>query len=120
MKAFLCTLFTIAILATALVFGVLARNRQTTQLPDLTKPSTITLRALPRQGTVTSIWLHIHGHIEGSATVSGGTYFAPRTVRGDIDIDTTTDCYDLYFEFRYAPTDVTSGHLTIDYKFHDL
>ena len=113
-------LFTLAILAGVLVFTFITRKDQTTQLHDLSRPSTITLKALPRQGTINGIWLHIRGHLEGAATVSGGMYLAERIIRGDVDIDTTADCYEPHFEFRYVPTDVTSGHLTIDYKFHDL
>jgi hypothetical protein len=92
-------------------------KRQTTQIPDVTKPATLTLTPAPGQGAlVHSISVCIRGKIDGSADFFG-TELGTNHVGTDFEIRQSCDYYATNYVIRYVPNGVSAGKVTIEYEF---
>lgn len=94
-------------------------QHKTVEIADVTKPSVVTLTALP-DGTgnriVVGITLRFRGHIDGSAMI-GATNVWRQTLSGDFDLMTGGDWRSTNCALQYIPENVRSGRVAIEYDF---
>ena len=89
-------------------------RRQSTQIPDVTKTNSMVLT--PRGPKGSYLELHVHGHIKGSATLSG-SWLRTQTISNTVDFKLNGDHYETNTVLVYSPTAVQGGTLSVDYKF---
>ena len=61
--------------------------------------------------------LHVHGHIDGVATLSGSWIQYPQNIGNTVDFKQSGDHYDTNCVLVYSPATVKIGTLTVDFKF---
>jgi len=92
-------------------------KRQTTQIVDVTKPTTLTLTPAPGQGTsVHSFSLPIRGKIDGSAQF-WGTGLQTNHFTGKFEMQHRGDYYATNCVIEYRPVGVRTGQISIEYEF---
>jgi hypothetical protein len=90
-------------------------QRQTTQISDVTKTNTMVLT--PSGATGSYLDLHVHGHIDGVATLSGSWIQYPQKISNAVAFKQSGDHYDTNCVLVYSPATVKSGTLTVDNEF---
>lgn len=100
---------------TALVFAVGCGRRVTVQVPDVTKP--ITLTVSPGNAEARGVSVRIVGNIDGVAVLSGSGRYGTNRVQGRIDMNYRDD-YSTNFTLYYAPETVRTGFVTMRYVFY--
>jgi hypothetical protein len=99
------------------MFGGCGRQ-QTLRVSDVSKAQTILLKADPRQSHIYHISLRFRGQIDGRASISGKNVVT-QSLQGKFDAATGGDWYTKTCELEYSPTNVHSGHMIIEFEFHD-
>jgi hypothetical protein len=100
---------------TVLVTG--CGKHQITQIPDVTKPATLTLSPAPGQSAnVHSFWLHIRGKIDGTAEIWGADLQTNR-FSGNFKMSRDGDFYSSNCIVEYRPIGVRTGRISIEYEF---
>ncbi len=91
------------------------------ELPDVTKPDTVTLMKNPGQGPIHSLTVTGLGEIDGDAVIilmlNGGPY-KTEPLSGTVDFKWSGDWYSDQAEIRYTPTSVKGGKLRLRYRFN--
>jgi hypothetical protein len=100
---------------TALVLPVGCRPRVAVQVPDVTKPITLTVSRGNAEARGVSV--RIRGNIDGVAVLSGSGRYGTNRVHGLID-ESYRDNYSTNFTLYYAPETVRTGIVTMQYVFH--
>jgi len=92
-------------------------KRQVTQIPDVTKPSTLTLAPAPGQGTkVHALWLRIRGKIDGPVEI-WGTNLQTNRFSANFEMRYSGDYYSSNCVIEYRPVGVRTGQMSIKYEF---
>jgi len=60
--------------------------------------------------------LHVHGHIDGVATLSG-SWIQPQKISDAVEFKQSGDHYSTNCVLVYSPSTVKSGTLAVDFKF---
>jgi hypothetical protein len=92
---------------------------QTQQIARVAEAQRLKFLAIHPTHPISGVTLHVHGHIEGTASINcpfGEDRKHP--IAGDVDWLTGGDWYDYAIAFEYSPANVTSGRLTFDLTFH--
>lgn len=105
----------IALLLVALLTGCM---RQSIQVPDATKPATLTLSIgrLQKKDQVHGLDFRIHGQVDGVAFLSSSTIITQR-VSGSFDIKFNGDYFSTNCVIEYSPQGVRSGSVSVSYAF---
>ena len=90
---------------------------QTTQIADVTKPTTLVLTPAPGQSAlVHGFSLRIRGKIDGEAKV-WGTELPTNTFTGKFEMRRSGDYYASNCVIEYRPVGVRTGQISIEYEF---
>lgn len=102
--------------ALALALCATACSRSgSTNVPDPTKKSVITLRSSIAEPN--GITIKITGKIDGSAVVHADNW-EKVSISGEVEWQIYKDWFEPSCDIHYEPSGVTTGSLTIDYTFH--
>jgi len=101
-----------------ILFALLAAcgcsEKQSAAILDVTKTNTLVLT--PKGGHRGYLRLHIHGHLDGSATVAS-SWFQEKTFSNSVEFRQEGDFYDTNCVLVYSPVHVRNGTMRVDYEF---
>ena len=97
------------------IVSACGRSSEIADVPDVTRPTVLVLNS--RSANVSGITLHIHGQIDGDAVFSTSGWETQR-LSGKVDYKIYHDWFQPKCNLHYQPQKVTSGVLTVEYKFH--
>jgi hypothetical protein len=107
--------FVSTVALTVLVCVVGCKPRVTVQVPDVTKPVTLTVS--PGNAEARGVSVRIRGNIDGVAALSSSRGYGTNRVQGRIDVSYRYN-YSTNFTLYYAPETVRTGIVTMQYVFH--
>jgi hypothetical protein len=95
-------------------------NIQETVIPDVTKPTQLTLSPRPNQkGIVQGLTLRIQGNLDGAAQILVSQELRPtNNVSGSFKIEYGGDYYDSNCIINFIPASVKGGNVTVQYRFN--
>ena len=105
------------LLLTALIYWRMPRER-TVPVLDISSAQTVTLAIPHRFGGIDTLYIHVHGYIEGSADLSyvlGKRSYPMTNISGAVDYIWKADWYTYDAELKYEPHVVKRGALDITY-----
>jgi len=105
-----------ALLAAAILILTGCERQQTQRIVRFAESQTLTFQA-PRSSTPSGYTLHVHGHIDGAASITASESH-PQPISGHVDWRIYHDYFRPSIDIHYAPAKVTAGQLTVDLTFH--
>lgn len=85
------------------------------KIMDVTKAQSISISV--SRPSVSGLTIHCRGEIDGKATLSASNW-ASEPLSGKVDWQVYHDWFTNACTLKYNPSNVTTGHLEIDYEFH--
>lgn len=92
-------------------------------VPTVTEPAVITLKANPGSGSVVSLQIEGDGSIDGFALIElmlNGKPYRTERLQGSVAFTWGGDWYAPTAEVRYRPENVQGGRLQLRYRFQSL
>ncbi|MEM7553426.1 MAG: hypothetical protein AAF378_04885 [Cyanobacteria bacterium P01_A01_bin.84] len=112
-----------SILVASMIFLVgCGSGKQTYEISDVTKESTITLRKNANQKNIHSITIMGKGYLDGDAEIVlilDNKPYKTERISGNVNFERGGDWYSDGAEIRYKPSSVKGGKLTLYYEFYD-
>ncbi|HCT30744.1 MAG TPA: hypothetical protein DIW31_08405 [Bacteroidales bacterium] len=106
----------------AIMIGCTPKS-QLLNIPDITLNKEFIIKHTDTTKNIFSIHLVFKGEIDGNALIilkDGVNYSKEyKLERGKVDFNIDTDWYNTKCIIGYAPQDVTSGKLVVEYKFYE-
>ena len=107
----------VIVLAALFIFP--ACNKSSSQgvvkITDVTKAQSISVSA--SRSSVSGLTIRCRGEIDGKATLSASNWVA-EMLSGKVDRQVYHDWFTNSCTLAYTPSNVTKGHLEIEYEFH--
>jgi hypothetical protein len=97
------------------ILSACSRPAEVIQIADVTQPTILNLNSTSKN--VSGISLRLRGQIDGSAVLSASNWETQR-LSGKVDYQGYHDRFHAECDLQYQPMKVTSGALTVEYKFH--